>query len=78
MKFLQIDKLSINTDCITQIFIDTDTEPPYHYNIVIFYEGYGFNQLSKSRQICYYEKGIETYEKARRIFKHLLDELNKG
>jgi len=78
MKFLQINELIINTDCITQIFIERETKPPFNYNIIVFYKGYniGLTGNKKQKQICYYKKDIEDYDKALKIFQELLKKLN--
>ena len=75
MKFLQIDDLVLNTNCITQIFIDKENTSSFYY-IVIFYEGYDFNNDIKTKKYCYYRKNIEDYDLARKILQKLLNELN--
>ena len=76
MKFLYTDIFSINVKYITQIFIDRETKPPFNYNIIVFYEGYGFNSSKKEKQILYYKRDIENYDEALKIFQELLNKLN--
>ena len=72
MKFLLVKNKIININLITQIFIQLNNGK---YDIVIFYEGYDFTAIEKSKQFIIYKK-LETKEEAEKELSFLVDRLN--
>jgi len=76
MKFLKIGNNVININSITQIFISENSSDS-KFEIVVFYSGYGTDNIEKSKQVGYYKNGM-SYEEAKKELSLLYKKLNKG